>query len=261
MHARPPVPSGGLFFAQVFPPLYKRISICDPYRVDNSDGARKGSERLFLLVLAALDQGISPEEGQRLRAALWEHHRYLLAMLRYKTGDEDLAEDLLQDTYAAFLRRQDRPRFSGPEKLRNYLVSIALNKLRDHFRGKDAPRRRFEFRSEEEAESWIESLPSAEAGPEERLAGQAEEEERRALVTLAMEAIPEAHRAALELKFAMDLGNEEIASRLGLGLKAAESLVFRARQSFRKEFMKASLEPNGSASGRVHSIEEGPDES
>lgn len=218
-----------------------------------------GSESGLLLILAVLGGDASPEERDVLRERLWEHHRYLLALLRYRTGDEELAEDILQESYAAFLRRGDRPALRGDRGLRNYLVSIALNKLRDHFRGKDSPARRKEFRSEEEADAWVEGLASAEEGVEDAMAREEEEAERRRLVALSMEGLSEAHRAVLGLKYAENLGNEEIAARLGLGLKAAESLLFRAKASFRKEFLEISLRANEKASGRVHSMKEGRD--
>lgn len=228
--------------------------------MDHANLSPPESERRLLLVLAALSADASPEGKDLLRGKLWEHHRYLLAMLRFKTGDEDLAEDILQETYAAFLRRSGRPVFSSDRNLRNYLVSIALNKLRDHFRGRESPKRRIEFRRQEEAEAWVENLASQAERPEDSIARQEEESERRGMVALAMESIPESYRAILDLKFAQGLGNEEIGSRLALGLKAAESLLFRAKKAFAKEFMKLSLRANGSASGRVHIPEEGPDE-
>lgn len=228
--------------------------------MDHANFTPPDSQLRLLLVLAALSADASAEEKNLLRGKLWEHHRYLLAMLRFKARDEDVAEDILQETYAAFLRRSVRPVFSSDRSLRNYLVSIALNKLRDHYRGKESPQRRIEFRSQEEAEAWIENLASQAERPEDLIARQAEESERRGMVALAMESLPESYRAILDLKFAQGLGNEEIGSRLSLGLKAAESLLFRAKKAFSKEFTKLSLRANDSSFGRVHIPEEGPDE-
>jgi RNA polymerase sigma-70 factor (ECF subfamily) len=219
-------------------------------RADSVRASLPGSERTLLLVLAVL--GAQGHAGRRGRERLWEHHRYLLALLRYKLADDDLAEDLLQETYAAFLRLAPPPDFQSDAKLRNYLVSIAMNKLRDHFRGKDSPARRLDFRSRQEAEAWIDNLPSRDEGVEDRLARDAEDGERRALAALAMESLPEAQRRILELKFTHNLGNMEICQRMGLGIKAVESLLFRAKKAFEAKFVSLARKANGSAPGRVN---------
>lgn len=62
-----------------------------------------------------------------------EHARPLLNFLHYRTGDRDLAEDLLADTFERALRA--RRRFNplrASEK--TWVYTIALNLLRDHFR-------------------------------------------------------------------------------------------------------------------------------
>ncbi len=194
------------------------------------------------------------DEGEEaFRRSMVEQHHYLLALLRYKTNDDGLAEDLLQETYLSFLAsRPDRRRFADAAGLRNYLTTIALNKLRDHWRREGGTRRRqAAFRSREEADAWLESLPSAQGDP----AGAAldEEEAKRVerTVALAMERLPERRRLALELKFAKNLDNGEIAAKLGLGIKAVESLLFRAKAQFRKEFAILAAEENESVYGCV----------
>jgi RNA polymerase sigma factor (sigma-70 family) len=210
----------------------------------------EGLLRLMLLALAA--ESDAGEEG-RLRRALWEHHAYLLALLRYKTGSDETAEDLLQETYLSFLRAcasprgASVPRFSDSRKLRNYLTTIALNKVRDHFRGPQSPARRLSFRNAEEADAWLANLPSAEAGHEERLVDEAMARERRNLVALAMEALDERYRRTLELKFAQGLDNPSAAAAMGIGIKALESLLVRAKAAFKKEFLALSAEKPGAA--------------
>ncbi|GEM_PF-2562391 len=220
-------------------------------------GADPGTYRslaLLSLMAAALEGRGGPDPG--LRERLWEQHRYLLSFLRCRCRDEEEAEDILQESYLAFLASMGRwsdgkgPVFGGERKLRNYLVSIALNKLRDRRRGKDAPARRLEFRSPEEAQAWLDSLPAREASQDEVLAARAEEGERRALVALAMESISAEHRRVLELRFARGLANPEAARELGLGIKALESLLFRAKAAFKKAFIEISA-ANGNGADDV----------
>jgi RNA polymerase sigma-70 factor, ECF subfamily len=223
-------------------------------------GSGLDSHDLLILVAAAVSP---PGEGGGIREALWEQHRYLLALLKFKTGNDGEAEDLLQETYLAFLRAMERPggpsaaSFRNPTKLRNYLISIALNKLRDHYRGKNSPLRRLEFRSREEAEAWLDGLPSLEPGQDQALADAEEDRERRDAAALAMEGLSGDHRRVLELKFARGLGNGEAAAEMGLGVKALESLLFRAKAAFKKEFLKTAAAAN---EGRLKSVDLGGEE-
>lgn len=57
------------------------------------------------------------------------------------------------------------------------------------------------------------------------------------LVQLALDALPFHYSSALEWKYIEGVPVKEIATRLDLGLKAAESLLTRARQAFRDSFM------------------------
>jgi len=75
-------------------------------------------------------------------------------------------------------------------------------------------------------------------GPRERLLRQ----EVGALVRLTLDQLPARYGDALEWKYVEGLSVKEIAVRLGVGPKAAESLLTRARQAFRDAF--ATLSPS-----------------
>src|ERR671915_2159402 len=72
-----------------------------------------------------------------------EHAQGLLGFLAYRTGDRALAEDLLADTFERVLRARRRfdPR-RGSRK--TWLYSIALNRLRDQLRRREAEGRALE---------------------------------------------------------------------------------------------------------------------
>ncbi len=57
------------------------------------------------------------------------------------------------------------------------------------------------------------------------------------LVQLALDALPFHYSSALEWKYIEGISVKEIAGRLDLGIKAAESLLTRARQAFRDSFL------------------------
>ncbi len=184
--------------------------------------------------------------GDEFKKRLIDHHHYLLALLRFKTGDEMLAEDLLQDTYLAFLRTNPDPRrFDSDAKLKNYLITIALNKLRSHFRsGKGGFPGKTVFASSEELTYYLDNLPSKHPEAEESLIAAEEKQQTADAVALAMERLPERQRRILELKFTRGLDNPQISAELSLGVKAVESLLFRAKAQFKKEFEKITLEEN-----------------
>ena len=75
-------------------------------------------------------------------------------------------------------------------------------------------------------------------GPRERLLRQ----EVGALVRLTLDQLPARYGDALEWKYVEGLSVKEITVRLGVGPKAAESLLTRARQAFRDAF--ATLSPS-----------------
>ena len=56
------------------------------------------------------------------------------------------------------------------------------------------------------------------------------------LVQVTLDALPCAYGDALEWKYVHGLSVREIAARLNMGVKAAESLMTRARQAFREGF-------------------------
>jgi DNA-directed RNA polymerase specialized sigma24 family protein len=58
-----------------------------------------------------------------------------------------------------------------------------------------------------------------------------------------LDALPRRYGDALEWKYVLGLTVEEIAGRLGLGPKAAASLLTRARQAFRDGFVAQGVEP------------------
>jgi RNA polymerase sigma-70 factor (ECF subfamily) len=61
--------------------------------------------------------------------------------------------------------------------------------------------------------------------------------ELRRLVQATLDALPNRYGDALEWKYVEGLSVAEIAERLGLGVKAAESLLTRARKTFRDAFL------------------------
>ncbi|HSK80864.1 MAG TPA: sigma-70 family RNA polymerase sigma factor [Thermoanaerobaculia bacterium] len=91
-----------------------------------------------------------------------------------------------------------------------------------------------------EVRAALESLPaSLREGPGEAL----DRKELGRLVQVALDRLPPHYGDALEWKYLEGLAVKEIAARLGLSAKAAESLLVRARDAFRDGFAALVQKP------------------
>jgi RNA polymerase sigma-70 factor (ECF subfamily) len=136
-------------------------------------------------------------------------------------GDVDLAEDLTQQTFIAAL--DQRSRFDGRSDTITWLCGIARHKLADHFRTLERDERRqmrMEVRQIE-----IEQDGPPELGPEDRT-----------MIAEILRSLPASQRAVLVFVVLDDLPVAEAARLLGKSRGATESLLFRARDSFRRAY-------------------------
>jgi RNA polymerase sigma-70 factor (ECF subfamily) len=138
--------------------------------------------------------------------------RPLWAYLARMTGDDRLADDLLQETYYRFLRA--RATLDGDDHRRNYLFRIATNLVRDH-------RRSAAIRGQ--GHEGTEAADPATEGTAERVA-------KRIDLARAMGRLTPRERSLLWLAYAQGWSHEEIASSLGLKTGSLKALLFRARR-------------------------------
>ncbi|HEV8240165.1 MAG TPA: sigma-70 family RNA polymerase sigma factor [Thermoanaerobaculia bacterium] len=153
-------------------------------------------------------------------------------------GDRDLARDLAQAAMCKGMERLDTWRGEAP--LFSWLCAICRFELTAHFR--KLGRRAREVELPEEglvAGGALESLSFELGDPEHQLLRR----EVGRLVHVAIDNLPPHYRQVLQWKYVEGLAVNEIASRLALSAKAAESLLTRARGAFRDAF--ASLTAAG----------------
>jgi len=146
-------------------------------------------------------------------------------------GDRDLARDLAQAAISKGIERLDTWRGEAP--LFSWLCAICRFELTAHFRR--LGRRPHEVELPEEgtlARGAIESLSFELGDPEQQLLRR----EVGRLVHVAIDNLPPHYRQVLQWKYVDGLPVAEIAARLQLSAKAAESLLTRARQTFRDAF-------------------------
>lgn len=165
----------------------------------------------------------------RDRAALAEFYRTHAPRLRRfiatKIANHHDAEEVLQDTLFAFL--EGIRDFSGRASIRTYLFSISRNKVIDFYRRKKI--RHVVFSRIPQLEALVSPLLTPEDELDAVLAKEKIHGVLRSLIPL--------HREILILKYLDDLSVEQIAHRLTISFKSAESRLFRARKAFVQAFL------------------------
>ena len=159
-------------------------------------------------------------------------------------GDLELTRDIVQTSLTKAMEKLSS--FRGESSLLTWLCSICRNEIAMHFR---SARHRVEIAGQEDdalehAASLTVSSPD---GPEWSLL----QEEESLLIHMTLDQLSENHRSALLWKYLEDESVSQIGDRLGVGEKAAESLLTRARGAFRKAYERALREVGPSPQRRA----------
>ncbi|MEP7011804.1 MAG: sigma-70 family RNA polymerase sigma factor [Acidobacteriota bacterium] len=163
-------------------------------------------------------------------------------------GDPELTSEIVQTTIAKALA--NLAGYRGEAALLTWLCACCTNEIRMHFRRRaSAP---------DEVELAEDQAPSAGfyGVPKEDAEADLQRKEVALQVHMALDGLPEHYARALEWKYLERLSVAEIAARIGLEGKAAESLLTRARQAFRASYGRAgaavqAAEPTDGNEGKV----------
>jgi RNA polymerase sigma factor (sigma-70 family) len=140
-----------------------------------------------------------------------QHYLGLVRIAASVVGDQETAEDVVQDVFAALPGRMENPR--------GYLTTAVFNKSRSVLRRRKVALR---FRVREQ--------PPAESADQHTLR-QAERE----LVLTAVRALPDRQREVVVLRYLEELPPAEVAELLGISREAVASSLNRAMESLRKK--------------------------
>ena len=156
-------------------------------------------------------------------------YRFALTRLRY---DHDAAEDVVQATLCKAVTVLKS--FRGEATLFTWLCTLCRHEMSASFRRESREQvPGVPIEDSAEIRAALESLAaSLESSPEEDL----RRKEIARLVQVTLDFLPAGYGDALEWKYALGLTVKEVAGRLKLTPKAAESLLTRAREAFRTEF-------------------------
>ena len=155
---------------------------------------------------------------------------YRFALTRL-AGDEDAAEEVVQATMSAAIRKIAT--YRGESALFTWLCTFCRHEIaRFCQRARRAPIAVGLVEDEPGIAAALASLAAGEAAQHAAL----ERAETRRLVHVVLDGLPPRYAAALEWKYIDGSSVQEIADRLQLSLKAAESVLTRAREAFRRSF-------------------------
>lgn len=185
-------------------------------------------DRALVARMLAGDDRALTELVERYSSPLF---RFSLARLG---GNRELARDTVQTALTKALSRLDT--YRGESSLLTWLCACCRNEILMHLRRlRTAP---LEVELDDDAQPAAGSPSRREPDPETNLLRL----ETSHLVHITLDLLPPRYAQALEWKYVDQLAVDEIAERLGVRPKAAESLLTRARNAFRDSYLKLGLE-------------------
>ncbi len=170
-------------------------------------------------------------DSDAFRLLVEQHSRAIFRLAFRMTGNEQDAEDVVQETFLRAYKQLDR--YEARSSFSTWLFRIASNYSLDLIR----MRKRHEDRRErgaDEERDILQSIPMDSPSPERLVYGG----EVRDRVNAALDELSAQERAAFVLRHFEGLSIEEIGTSLGTGTNATKHSIFRAVQKLRK-----NLEP------------------
>ena len=152
-------------------------------------------------------------------------YRYALAKL---AQDHDEARDVVQQTFCRAIENLER--FRGEAALYTWFCQICHHEIADRYRGRGSPARAPHVEDSPQLQAVFEALSSGELDLPEVDAWR---HDVGRVVQATLDRLPGHYAEILEWKYIDELSVSEIASRLAVAPKAAESMLTRARVAFR----------------------------
>ena len=165
-------------------------------------------------------------DNEAFRALVEQHSRSVFRLAYRMTGNEQDAEDVVQESFLRAYRQLGR--FESRANFGTWLYRIVSNCSVDLMRSKQA--RHDQVRGDSLDQEGAMELPAADVPGPERIAESAEIQRR---VEGALRELSPLERAAFTLRHYEGRSIDEISATLGLGTSAAKHSVFRAVKKLR----------------------------
>lgn len=171
------------------------------------------------------------------------YHARVRLTCRHQVGDEFIAEDLVQEVFFNVIRSIDR--VDHTYNVAGWIHRITVNVCHDELRRRR--RRANHHEGGGDPDEWLMQLadPDRTRQPERAL----ELAHLRHLVWEVAKRLPERQRMALTLRELQGLSYASIARVMQVSEAAVETLLHRARQRFREEYLRLESPPEPRARG------------
>jgi len=160
---------------------------------------------------------------------------YLFNYAITRIDNQDLAKDLVQETFFSGIKGKDN--FRGQASERTWLISILKRKIIDHYRkinsakGKKEVRMSF-FTDGERKGSWLEEcVPQTWGNDAEK---EIENNELKGALERCINSLPEKYRIVFLLKTVQNYETDEICNELDISSSNLWVIIHRARVQLRK---------------------------
>lgn len=187
--------------------------------------------------VAVIDR-VRSGEKEAYRLLVERHSRNVFRLAFRMTGNEQDAEDVVQETFLRAYRQLKN--YESRASFATWLFRIAANYSLDLIRSRNRHHENREAGSPEGEFDMMQSIPAQSPTPD-RLAMSGQVQER---ITGALRNLTAQERTAFILRHYEGLSIEEIGNTLGTGSNATKHSIFRAVQKLRR-----SLEPLVSVAG------------
>ena len=154
----------------------------------------------------------------------------LLYLLKRRTRDPDLAQDLRQDTFRVAIEKLRASPLDEPERLAAYLRAVALNLWIAH------QRKQVRRATTADSDAVEAAADSGDGGPFEHVS---RAQVRDAVGVLLDELGTPRDREILQRVYLRDEDKEEICAALGVDATHFNRVLFRAKQRFRELLIRA----------------------
>lgn len=160
------------------------------------------------------------------------HSRRVREYIRMMVKDEELADDLFQETFIKAVNVIDDGRYSENGKFLSWVLRIAHNKVIDHFRSRKQAR---ELSEAEAGFNLFSTLKLAEGNAEEQIITSELADRVRAVIDM----LPDEQREVVRLRYYSELSFKEIAEQTGVSINTALGRMRYALINLRRLMIQA----------------------
>lgn len=162
------------------------------------------------------------------------HSRRVRDYIRMMVKDNDVADDILQETFIKAVRVIDEGRYTDNGKFLSWILRIAHNQVIDHFRAQKQNRQVNESNA---GYNVLGTLRFAEKNVEDRMVADQIEADVRSLV----EMLPDEQREVVMMRYFSGLSFKEIAEQTNVSINTALGRMRYALINLRKMIREKNL--------------------